>query len=347
MFDKSRETRSLIKTLGNIDIINIIQHRSHPDQATYIGSGKIEELRQIIGNKRIAIVIINDLVNHGQLCRLTQALWPTNRQIRVWDRIDLILNIFDKHANTAEAKVQIEIARMRHMGPQIYGLGGTYFSRQGAGIGTRGLGETNIELMKRHWRNQIKKKTEELKRLIVHRQQQLDRRKQNGLQTVSIVGYTNAGKTSLFNLLTKKNKAVKNALFVTLDSTTGKLFLPKLKEEIIVTDTIGFIQDLPPTLVDAFRSTLLESVNADLVVHLIDVDDEKRDNKIEIVNEILSGIGSLKNKQLFVFNKSDTLDKKQKKQLTHNYHYLNPIFISVKENVGIEQLIERVEKELF
>src|SRR3989344_3647353 len=224
------ELQQLVKTYGGIDVVHIIQHRTAPDKATFIGSGKVQELAQIVKKGKINFVIINSLVQPAQIFNLTKLLWDVNPNIQVWDRIDLILNIFDKHARSAEAKLQIEIARMRHMRSRIYGLGGTVLSRQAGGIGTRGIGETNIERMKQHFKKQIKRKKDELEKIVRQHQSQLSRRKKKGIKTVSIIGYTNAGKTSLFNLLTGKNAEVKDALFVTLDSAVGKLSFLRRQE---------------------------------------------------------------------------------------------------------------------
>ena len=151
------ELQQLVKTYGGIDVVHIIQHRTAPDKATFIGSGKVQELAQIVKKEKINFVIINSLVQPTPIFNLTKLLWGVNPNIQVWDRIDLILNIFDKHAKSAEAKLQIEIARMHHMKSRIYGLGGTVLSRQAGGIGTRGIGETNIERMKQHFKKQIKR----------------------------------------------------------------------------------------------------------------------------------------------------------------------------------------------
>src|SRR3990167_11314083 len=210
------ELKSLVATYKGIDVIDIIQHRTRPDKTTFIGSGKTTELADIVAGKKINIVVVNAIVNPSVLFNLTQILWTKNPNIQVWDRIDLILNIFDLHAHTTEAKLQIEIARMQHMGPRIYGLGGTYFSRQAGGIGMRGIGETNIELMKRHWRDQIKNVQDQLNKITKIKTDQLERRRGQGFKTASIVGYNNAGKTTLFNILTKKQKLAKNVLFATL-----------------------------------------------------------------------------------------------------------------------------------
>lgn len=344
------ELKSLVSTYDGIDIVDIIQHRTRPDKATFIGSGKVQELAGVVLSERIDIVVINALVNPRILFNLTQQLWSINSKIQVWDRIGLILNIFDKHAYTAEAKLQIEIARMHHMGPRIYGLGGTYFSRQGGGIGGRGIGETNIELMKRHWRAQIKKKKDELEIITQKHLAQVQRRKENNIKSVAIVGYTNAGKTSLFNLLCNKQKVVKDALFVTLDSVIGKMYCPSYKEEVTISDTIGFIKNLPSSLIDSFKSTLMDSVNADLLLHVIDISDLEMDEKIEIVKKILHDLNIHSKKIIFVFNKIDAYDKDGEailKKIRNKYSLNFPQFISVKTNFGIDKLKKQIEIGLF
>ncbi len=340
------ELKSLVATYRGVDIVDIIQHRTRPDKATFIGSGKVEELVNIVDKKKIDIVIINAIVNPSVLYNLLAKLWTVNPKIQVWDRVDLILNIFDLHAHTTEAKLQIEIARMRHMGPRIYGLGGTYFSRQAGGIGGRGIGETNIELMKRHWRNEIKRKKDELEKISLQHKRQIENRKERNLKSISIVGYTNAGKTSLFNLLTNKDKIVENALFVTLDSVSGKLWLPNIKKEVTISDTIGFIKNLPASLIDSFKSTLMDSVYADVILHVIDVADPKMHEKIDIVEQILYDIGIQSKKIIFVFNKVDAHDgdgEKILKEISNKYSHFSPVFISVKQNFGIEKLLQEIE----
>src|SRR5664279_1777143 len=299
------ELESLIKTMGGVIINRVIQKLDKPDNTTYIGKGKVVEVGEIVQKEAIDVVILNAMAKPGQIHALKEILQLKNPQIEVWDRVDLILHIFDKHALTTEAKLQIELARMRYMGPRIYGMG-MIMSRQGGGIGTSGLGETNTELMKRHWRNEMKKITDQLSKINKSRTQQLERRKKAGFKTISIVGYTNAGKSSLFNLLTKKDKLVQNALFATLDSSIGKMYLPELKEEVLITDTIGFIRNLPPRLVTAFKSTLMESLNADILLHVIDVSDHEMELKIQVVNDILSELGRKTDEsEIFIFNKID------------------------------------------
>ncbi len=344
------EIKSLVSTYHGINIVDVIQHRTRPDKATFIGRGKVSELLEIVKKQKIDIVVVNAVVNPSVLFNLTQCLWNDRPDIQVWDRVDLILNIFDKHAHTAEAKLQIELTRMHHMGPRIYGLGEDYFSRQGGGTNTKGQGETNIEIMKRHFRTQIRLKKDELKRLSYQHQAQIERRKFNNIQSVAIVGYTNAGKTSLFNYLTKRNKVVENALFVTLDSVTGKLYLPTLKKEVTITDTIGFIKDLPTSLIDSFKSTLLESINADLILHVIDISDPTMSQKIGVVNNILKELNVHTKKIIYVFNKIDAFVGDAEallKKINETYASNSPHFLSVTTDYGIKKLVVEIEKQFL
>jgi len=330
------ETVSLIKTYGDGTIVKIIQRRAHPHPGTYIGTGKAAEIADIVKTNRIDTVIVNGLAKSTQLYNLLKIYWDVNPNIEVWDRVDLILHIFAKHAQTAEAKLQIELASLRHMGPRMYGLS-EELGRQAGGIGTRGAGETNIELMKRHWRNQMKKTSDQLDKLSNDRQLQLERRRKQGFRTVSIVGYTNAGKTSLFNVLANKQKLTKDVLFATLDSVVGHLYFPDTNKQALITDTIGFIRQLPPSLIDAFKSTLMESINADLLLHVIDAADPRMYEKIQTVEHILSEL-KIENKPIIqVFNKIDVLSEQQIEELKKLKNESN-VFISANENMGIEKL---------
>lgn len=341
------ELQRLVKTYGGVDIVRIIQHKTAPDKATFIGSGKVQELSNIIKNEKISHIIINSIVQPTQLFNLGNHLCQANSNIQVWDRIDLILNIFEKHARSSEAKLQIEIARMRHMRFRIYGLGGTVLSRQAGGIGTRGIGETNIERMRRHFKKQIKRKRQEIEKLVQKRQRQLERRRENGLKTVSIIGYTNAGKTSLYNLLTGKQNEVKDALFVTLDSTVSSLKVLNGKQNVVISDTIGFIQNLPPSLIESFKSTLMEAICADLILHIVDIADVKIEEKIKTVEKIITDLGISDKKQVILFNKIDKIDGnyyKLVKSLKKQYNFYNPQFISVKNFRGIEKLRNQLQQ---
>jgi GTPase len=339
------ELQNLVNTYGGAHVVEIIQRRSHPDGATYIGSGKAQAIASLVGRKRIDTIVINAIVNPTQLYNIQKLCWEYNPNIEVWDRIDLILHIFENHASSAESKLQIRLASMRHMGPRMYGLG-IAFSQQGGGIGTRGLGETNVELMKRHWRGQLKQVEVELSKIKKHRERQIGRRKDLGLPTISIVGYTNAGKTTLFNLLTNKQKLTKNILFATLDSTVGTMYFPQIAKKTVISDTIGFIQNLPPTLIDSFRSTLMESIHANILLHVIDAADQKFAEKIKVVESILDDLSLQKVPKIYVFNKVDLISKEELLQMTKIYSAYHPCFISVTSGAGIKELYYRLQDML-
>ncbi len=336
------ELMSLVTTFGGATIVKIIQRRDDPDRDTFIGKGKAEELKEAIKSEKITAVVLNAVVKTTQKYNLQRLITETREDVVVWDRVDLILHIFSKHANTSEAKLQIDLARMRHQGPRMFGLGNV-LSRQGGGIGTRGIGETNTELMKRHWQREIRQTEAKLKKLNDERVKQLERRKELGLRTASIVGYTNAGKTSLFNLLAKKQKLVENALFATLDSAVGELYLPGLRSGILISDTIGFIQNLPPQLISAFKSTLMESINADILLHVIDITDGKMETKINAVEEILTDLGVPHKKKIYVFNKIDQFPQDAIHDIHNQYIDHHPVFISVHTKKGITDLISQIE----
>ncbi len=345
MFYELSELKSLVDSYKGEVVDYLLQRREVHDKGKYIGRGKVEEAVRISDEKNIDVIVLNALVKPGHLYDIKSVIRKANPAIKIWDRGDLILEIFSHHAKTAEAKLQIELAAMRHMGPRIYGMG-MVLSRQTGGIGGRGIGETNTELMKRHWRSQMKKTEEKLDKLATERERQMIRRGKNGLKTLSIVGYTNAGKTSLFNVLTGKKKYVRNELFATLDSITGKVYLPEVNQEVLVSDTIGFIRNLPPRLIDAFKSTLMESIYADILIHVIDGNDEQVHQKISVVENILREMNIFEKHIIYVFNKSELLSNEQKESLQKRYEHHSPIFISVKQETGINQLLETVGKKL-
>lgn len=341
-----QELKSLVEAYGGEVVDLVVQNREIHDKGMYIGRGKMQEAADIIAEKKVNIVVLNTIARPGHLYDMKSFFQKQKPDIEVWDRVDLILEIFSKHARTAEAKLQIELAAMRHMGPRIYGMG-MVMSRQTGGIGGRGIGETNTERMKRHWRDQMKKVQEKLDKITNDREQQLARRQRLGLKTISIIGYTNAGKTSLFNLLSGKKNLVENQLFVTLDSSIGKIFLPALSQDVLLTDTIGFIKNLPARLIDAFKSTLLESLHADLLLHVIDVSDSEMEMKIAVVERILHELNIGSKNRIYVFNKIDRKTKFTKKRVNELYGNYHPQYISVNNNEGIEKLVGTLEKQVM
>lgn len=304
------ETKQLITTFGGEIVKTVIQRRNHPDPNFYIGAGKVDEIIQFCDDEEIDVVVLNDIVKSSQLFRIEKELWTVDKNMMVWDRIDLILNIFDQHASTVEAKLQIKLARATHMGPRIYGLGKTELSRQGGGVGTRGKGETNIEFERRQIKVDQQKIKKELKKLLKQKHKRLQKRNEMGIGPVALVGYTSAGKTTLFNTLTGKEKEMNKGLFTTLDTVVGKMKLVDFTQPILVSDTIGFINNLPPVLIDSFKSTLLESLEAKLLLHVVDANDPEIMKKITVVEEILDSLKANQTRNI-VLNKIDITNEEK------------------------------------
>lgn len=301
--DRMTELEELVRTYGGAAVVKTIQRRAKPDNQTFIGKGKVEELLVDAKDLGVDLLVINHPLKPQQIYNLEELLRPA--KIKVWDRVDLILNIFEKHAKTAEAKLEIELARLRHMGPRIFNMG-EQLGRQRGGTGTRGgSGEGNTEAMKRHLREQERTILKKLETYQGVRNRQQERRRKQGEKTVALVGYTNAGKTSLLNALTKRKEYAADALFATLDTRVGSMYLPDLESTVLLSDTIGFIQGLPPSLIAAFRSTLSEAIGADLLLHVVDASDDKREEKIDVVDAILTDLGIPEDRRLRVFNKND------------------------------------------
>ncbi len=340
-----REVKSLIESYGGNLVELLVQRREIHDKGSFIGEGKIREAGLLIKEKNIDVVVLNGIIKPGQIFEMKSIFIKSRKQIEVWDRVDLILQIFANHANTKEARLQIELAAMKHMGPRIYGMG-MVLSRQRGGIGTRGVGETNTELMKRHWHSRMKTVKNKLDKLTIERTRQQFHRKRLGLKTVSLIGYTNAGKTSLFNLITNKNKEIDNALFVTLDSVVGKIDSSKTNNDILVSDTIGFIAGLPIDLIEAFKSTLIESIHSDILLHVIDASDEDVHSKINVVVEIINELGLKDKKVIYVCNKIDIAKDEYIDNLRKSFKSDIVQFISVKSGQGIDELLATIYDEL-
>ncbi|MCA9389254.1 MAG: GTPase HflX [Candidatus Magasanikbacteria bacterium] len=346
------ELTSLLNTFGGILVVKMIQRRQTPDYKTYVGTGKVDELIELAKAEKAELLVVNNLLKPGQVYNLQERFRKAKSTAAVWDRVDLILKIFDKHATTAEAKLQIKLAALKHMGPRIYGMGFEMMQQKG-GTSTRGgQGETNTELMKRHVFKEEQHARKELEKIAISRAGHRARRERLGLKTVSVIGYTNAGKSSLTNALTQKGAYVANALFATLDTRVGKIWYPSEDgagkgKELLVSDTIGFIQDLPPELIDAFRSTLDETVDADLLLHVIDVADEHVHEKIAEVEAILEQLKVHEIPKIYVFNKIDLLKKIPKTALKKQYKEYTPLFVSSKTGEGLDALKTLLQKKLL
>ena len=346
------ELTSLLNTFGGILVVKMTHRRQTPDYKTYDGTGKVDELIELAKAEKAELLVVNNLLKPGQVYNLQERFRKAKSTAAVWDRVDLILKIFDKHATTAEAKLQIKLAALKHMGPRIYGMGFEMMQQKG-GTSTRGgQGETNTELMKRHVFKEEQHARKELEKIAISRAGHRARRERLGLKTVSVIGYTNAGKSSLTNALTQKGAYVANALFATLDTRVGKIWYPSEDgagkgKELLVSDTIGFIQDLPPELIDAFRSTLDETVDADLLLHVIDVADEHVHEKIAEVEAILEQLKVHEIPKIYVFNKIDLLKKIPKTALKKQYKEYTPLFVSSKTGEGLDALKTLLQKKLL
>lgn len=337
-----KEAESLIKTYGGVVLLKSIQKKVKPVYSTYLGSGRLEELK-LEGQKLGAnIIIINNELKAMQSYNIGELLRKSGLQI--WDRIDLILKIFQKHAETKEAKMEIQLASIKHMGPRIFGMG-MELSRQGGGIGGRGIGETNTEIMKRHLAEQTKRIEKDLEKCAQNRHLHRQGRLRKNLKTVGIIGYTNAGKSSLLNALTNKGALAEDKLFATLDTRVGHVYLPDLKKEVLLTDTIGFIQDLPHSLIKSFHSTLEETIYADLILHVIDLSDPRWEKKIAVVNGVLMSLHATDKPIIYVFNKMDAAPKSVKKSLIKKaYARFSPNFVSAQTGEGLDKLKKTISQ---
>lgn len=343
------EAESLVKTYGGVVLVGTHQRRMQPHYRTYIGPGKAEEILAEAKHVDANILIVNNELKPSQIYNLAELYRPA--KVEVWDRIDLILKIFQKHASTLEAKLEIELASVRHMGPRIFGMG-MELSRQGgsgkggSGAKAKGIGETNTEVMKRHLARQELKIRGQLAECQKSRSLQIASRKRKMLKTVGIIGYTNAGKSTLLNALTNKGAYAANKLFATLDTRVGKMYMQSIGSEVLLSDTIGFIQDLPHTLINSFQSTLMETQEADVLLHVIDASDPRVLTKMDVVHEVLAQIGVSQTPVIYVCNKADQLTEDQKKTVALSLKEQKPLFVSSLSGEGLSALKEKIAETL-
>lgn len=292
------ELTSLTKTAKGEVVAKLVQKRERVHPATYIGKGKVEELRSLQEELEPDIIIFNDELSPSQVRNLSAGI-----DARIIDRTQLILDIFATRARSKEGKLQVELAQLQYLLPRLAGQG-TQLSRLGAGIGTRGPGETKLESDRRHIRRRLDDIKEQLRVIVGHRERYRERRKKNKAFQIALVGYTNAGKSTLFNRLTEADSFEENQLFATLDPMTRKVLLPS-GFSALLTDTVGFIQDLPTTLIAAFRSTLEEVKEADFILHIVDMSNPDYFQHEETVHKLLADLEGEQIPQLTVYNKKD------------------------------------------
>ncbi|HPE94653.1 MAG TPA: GTPase HflX [Bacillota bacterium] len=330
------ELERLLETSGGFAVAKVTQAREKPDAGTYIGSGKCEEIAALIKNspeeEKITLAVFDDELTPSQIANLEDALG-----CRVIDRTMLILDIFASRAVTAEGKLQVEIAILRYSVPRLIGKG-TQLSRLGGGIGTRGPGESKLETDRRHVKNRIKALSDKLSALEKQRSTIRAGRRKSNFVTAAIVGYTNAGKSTLLNRLTDAGILAEDKLFATLDPTTRKLHLTSGRD-ILLTDTVGFINRLPHKLIEAFRSTLDEVRYADMIIDLRDASDSEETQKMKatVTQELLSQLGAGAKPVITVYNKSDACETQ--------INAPGAQVISAKSGAGIPELLKRLDVE--
>ncbi len=335
------ELASLADTAGADTVVRVTQARVSPDKRTYIGSGKVTELAEICKNEEIDLVVFDDELSPSQIRNIEDEI---DGDVTVVDRSMLILDIFAHHAVTGEGKLQVELAQLKYSAPRLTGHG-VAMSRQGAvggnPIGTRGPGETKLEIDRRRMKSRIAALEAELRELEKTRTTMRAARDRSGLLRVSIVGYTNAGKSTLLNRLTDAGILAEDKLFATLDPTTRKFRLPS-GVEILLTDTVGFIRKLPHHLIKAFRSTLDEAVYADIILIVVDASDSEYKSHISVTEELLSSLGAENKPTIYVFNKCD----KTATEVPRVSADKTAVYISASTGKGVDDLLTELESAI-
>ncbi len=330
------ELKDLADTAGAVTVGRVVQNREQAHPATYIGKGKIEELKDLLWELEATGIICDDELSPVQMKNLQDEL-----NTKVMDRTLVILDIFAARASTSEGKIQVELAQLKYRQSRLTGFG-TAMSRLGGGIGTRGPGEKKLEMDRRLIKSRIAQLGRELKDVRRHREITRESRSRNHIPVAAIVGYTNAGKSTLLNELTGVNVLAEDKLFATLDPTTRQRKLPG-GQEILLTDTVGFIRKLPHHLIEAFKSTLEEAKYADLILHVADASNPQMDEQMYIVYETLKSLQVTDKPVITVFNKQD---KVEDDRIIRDFHADYTVKISARTGMGIPELLETVEAVL-
>jgi GTP-binding protein HflX len=333
------ELRLLAETAGASVAGEVLQRRGPVRAATFLSKGKIDEVREIAGETRSSLLLLDDDLSPAQARNLEKDL-----ELKVVDRSGLILDIFARRARTREARLQVELAQLEYLLPRLTRMW-EHLSRLGGGIGTRGPGETQLEVDRRRIRERIAKLKRELQGVV--RERRVQRKGRRDCFKVSLVGYTNAGKSTLFNALTRSKVYVEDQLFATLDPTTRAFAAdgPGVrKQRALLTDTVGFIRKLPPHLIASFRATLEEVVEADLLFHVVDAAEPDPDGHIEAVESVLESLGALSRPRLLVFNKIDAIPEEERYGLRARYP--GAVLVSAAKREGIAELREEALRRL-
>ena len=331
------ELAGLASAAGADTVLRVQQERARPDPATFLGKGKVVMLAAAAAEARVDTVIFDNELSPAQLRNLEAAL-----DRKVIDRTQLILDIFARRARTREGKLQVELAQLRYLMPRLVGSSDA-LSRQGGGIGTLGPGETKLETDRRRIRHRISIVSKEIDTVRRRRSQLRERRHKSAVPTVALIGYTNAGKSTLFNALTGGDAVASDALFVTLDPLVRRVKLPD-RRELLVSDTVGFIDRLPHSLVAAFRATLEEVAEADLLLHVIDAAAPDRDRRIAAVNTVLAEVDANRVPSVDVFNKADQLSEVERAHIAALYP--TALLVSALKGEGREEVIAAMETRL-
>mgnify|MGYP005683299121 FL=1 len=329
---------------GKVDVEGVVVQNLKKPQRSYIGSGKLNESKREVKALNVDLIIVDDELSPNQQKYLEDFF-----KIKVLDRTALIIDIFASRARSKEGRLQVSLAQREFLLPRLAGQW-SHLERLGGGIGTRGPGETQIETDRRLVRNSIKKIKKDLEKVRISRNTQRNRRIKN-LFNISLVGYTNAGKSTIFELLTRKNSASSNKLFSTLDTKVGKAFLG-INVNCTISDTVGFVDKLPTVLVDAFKATLEELKYSDLLLHIVDCSNPNFDKQIEVVNQLLDDLGLEKKEMIYVFNKIDRLDEDGNQSLKEKIKQFKDlisdsiVLISSKEEINIDELNQIILKHI-